>query len=319
MIMAAIWQVQQGGKRALTPGLCPDYNTRMTHKRVTPNPFRRSVLWFAAALAIVICAGLITGCLDKKSGSIWRLSPPLVGAEDFIPPLKKDLPAEVAKELKTLLEKEWNWLVKPPAEFSPPQLDHEFAELRWEVARKFGTYDVEGAISYARASLALDEAHPERWEQLGDLYNLSGDVTGARDAANAYDNAVFLDPGAISPRRKLAAALTLLQQPGEAAIQLEYCLCKVDKQEEQELLPLYASACAASGEFQRGIAFCRERSNTEQGHAYRVIWAIFERAAGNRDEALRLLGETAKDGQASAALAEYARTLKARYETEGAK
>lgn len=290
----------------------------MAPERVTLNHFRRHALWSATGLAVAVCLGLTTGCF-KKTGSIWRLSPPLVGAEDFIPPLKTDLPPEVAKELKALLEKEWSWLVKPPAEFSPAQLDHEFAELRWEVARKFGTHDVEGAISYARASLSLDEAHADRWEQLGDLYNLSGSVTGARDAANAYDNAAFLDPGAVSPRRKLAAALLVLEQPKEAAIQLEYCLCKVEKQEEQELLLLYAAACAASGEFQRGIAFCRERAGTESASSYRVVWAILEKAAGNRDEALKLLGEAARDGKASAALAEYAKTLKTRYETEAPK
>jgi tetratricopeptide (TPR) repeat protein len=286
----------------------------MAQERVTLKRFRRLAL-SVVGLVTGACLVVMTGCFGKKSGSIWQLSPPLVGAEDFIPPLKKDLPPELAKELQALLEKEWNWLVKPPAELSPEQLDMEFAALRWEVARKFGTHDVEGAVSYARASLALDEAHPDRWEQLGDLYNLSGSVTGTQDAANAYDNAAFLDPGAVSPRRKLAAALMLLQRSREAAVQLEYCLCKVDGQEEQELLPLYAAACAAAGEFQRCIAFCRERAGSDTSGAYRVMEAIFEKAAGNRDKALELLGE-AGGGTASTALAEYSRTLKARYETE---
>ena len=157
---------------------------------------------------------------------------------------------------------------------------------------------------------------PVRWEQLGDLYNLSGALTSARDAANAYDNAVFLDPRGIGARRKLAAAEMMLGQSKEAVVQLEYCLCKVDAKTQQELVPLYAAACADAGEFKRGIAFCNARAGTEHVSQYRVAQAILEKATGNRDEAVRLLAEVEKGEEPSSQIAECAKTLRTRYAAE---
>lgn|GEM_PF-3220949 len=193
--------------------------------------------------------------------------------------LPKELPPEVAKEVAVLLEKEQSWLVTPPKELTPPQLDKAFADLRWEVAQKFGTHDVEGAISYARASLKLDEAHPARWERLGDLYNLSGELTSVRDAANAYDNAVFLNPKSVSARKKMAAASLMLGKAREAVRELEFCLYLMPEKDGQELVPLYAAACADAGEFKRGIAFCKIMA-AEGGPAYPVVQAILEKAGG---------------------------------------
>jgi len=222
------------------------------------------------------------GCNDKKATAADPSAPAAATAkpaDDMGISLPKELPPEVAKEVAVLLEKEQSWLVTPPKELTPPQLDKAFADLRWEVAQKFGTHDVEGAISYARASLKLDEAHPARWERLGDLYNLSGELTSVRDAANAYDNAVFLNPKSVSARKKMAAASLMLGKAREAVRELEFCLYLMPEKDGQELVPLYAAACADAGEFKRGIAFCKIMA-AEGGPAYPVVQAILEKAGG---------------------------------------
>ncbi|HRH99273.1 MAG TPA: hypothetical protein PLB55_25245, partial [Prosthecobacter sp.] len=137
-----------------------------------------------------------------------------VAADDAGPmqPPVQALPPDEAKEVAALLEKEQAWLVRPPADLTPEQLDQQFADLRWEISEKLGLNDVRGAISYGRASLDLDPAHATRWERLGDLLQLSGELTSARYAADAYDNAVFLAPQSKTARRKLIAALLMLKQ-----------------------------------------------------------------------------------------------------------
>ncbi len=268
-----------------------------------------------------MCLGLLTGCGDKKPPVATPAVdvPPTsfpASLSEGMPPLKQELPPKTAKEITALLEKEEAWLTSPPKDRTPAQLDQDFADLRWEVAQKFGTHDVEGAVSYARSSLSLDEAHPARWEQLGDLYNLSGDLTGAREAANAYDNATFLNPSALSPRRKLAAAYMMLKRHREAAGQLEYCLALADEKEELELVPLYAAECAAAGEFKRGITFCQKIAETSTNPQFRLAWAIFEKASGNFDTAIKLLAEVEQAGPKDSPLTDYATTLRTRYEKE---
>lgn len=233
-----------------------------------------------------------------------------------MPPLKQDLPPEAAKEITTLLEKEEKWLTSPPKDRTPAQLDKDFADLRWEVARQFGLHDVEGAISYARASLSLDEAHPQRWEILGDWYSLAGDPASLRAAANAYDNATFLNPSAPGPHRKLAAAYMMLKQHREAMLQFEFCLGLADEKEERELVPLYAAECAAAGEFKRGIAFCQKIAETNANPQFRLAWAVFEKAAGHSDTAIKLLAEIEKAEPKDSPFAECAVTLRTRYEKE---
>lgn len=215
-----------------------------------------------------------------------------------------------------MLEKEEKWLVTPPKDRTPAQLDKDFADLRWELARKFGMHDVEGAISYARASLSIDEAHPERWELLGDWYSLAGDPVSLRAAANAYDNATFLNPSALGPHRKLAAAYMMLKQHREAVRQFEYCLALADEKEERELVPLYAAACAAAGEFKRGIIFCQKIAETNPNPQFRLTWAIFEKATGNHDAAIKLLAEVEQAEPKDSSFAECAATLRTRYEKE---
>ena len=229
--------------------------------------------------------------------------------------LPKELPPEVAKGVMELLKKEQGWLITPPKDLTPVQLDKAFADLRWEVSQKFGVHDVEGAISYARASLKLDEGHATRWERLGDLYNLSGELTSARDAANAYDNAVFLNPKSVSARKKLAAASLMMGNAKEAVRELEFCLYQMPEKEAAEVVPLYAAACADAGEYKRGIAFCKIMG-AEGGPVYGVVQAILEKAGGSRDEALRLLSEAEKKEQPSSQLGQYVKMLQQKYEKE---
>ncbi|WP_395742319.1 tetratricopeptide repeat protein [Prosthecobacter sp.] len=273
-------------------------------------------------MGIFIAGGLVvavSGCGDKKATmaqgtAVAAPAPGGAAAEEGLY-LPKELPPAVAKEVAVLLEKEQSWLITPPKDMTPAQLDKAFADLRWEVAQKFGTHDIEGAISYARASLKLDEAQAARWERLGDLYNLSGELTSARDAANAYDNAVFLNPKRVSARKKLAAASLMLGDAKEAARELEFCLYQMPEKEAQELVPLYAAACADAGEYKRGAAFCKIMA-AEGGTMYGVVQAILEKAGGSRDEALKLLTEVEQKEKPSSHLSEYVKMLKQRYEKE---
>ena len=273
---------------------------------------------------VALGAFLLAGCGEKEkeppSAARAPDAVPVVfptSLSEGMPPLKKDLPPETAKEIAALLEKEEKWLTTPPKDRARTQLDKDFADLRWEVARKFGLHDVEGAISYARASLSLDEAHSERWELLGDWYSIAGDPASVHAAANAYDNAVFLHPHATGARRKLAAAHMLLKQHREAALQLEFCVgAPADEKEERELVPLYAAACAAAGEFKRGIAFCQKIAETNPNPQFRLTQAIFEKAAGNHDAAIKLLAEVEKAEPKDSPFAECAVTLRTRYEKE---
>lgn len=269
--------------------------------------------------------GLPTGCGDVKTqppvtpgkAEVEATPQPFPASlSEGLPPLSKELPPETAKEITALLEKEEKWLITPPKDKTPAQLDKDFADLRWEVARRFGKQDVESAVSYARASLSIDEAHPERWELLGDWYSIAGDPASLRAAANAYDNATFLNPSALSPHRKLAAAQMMLKQHREAAAQLEYCLALADEKEERELVPLYAAACAAAGDFKRGITFCQKMAETSANPQFRLAWAIFEKASGNQEAALKLLAEVEKAGSKGSPVTEYAATLRTRYEKE---
>jgi predicted Zn-dependent protease len=215
-----------------------------------------------------------------------------------------------------LLKQEMEWMTHPPAAVSPSELDQKFAQLRWQVASHLWLHDIPGAISYARASLVLDEAQPERWERLGDLYAMSGEVTAAADAANAYDNAVFLSPHAVQTRVKLSGALLALGQAEEAAKQLEMCLCQAAEEDQRKLLPVYTAACVAGKQVTRGAEFCRimaEQDGLQQ--IYRVAWAILANAAGQRQEAVRLLTDVVSKEESSSPLGAYAASLKTKYET----
>jgi tetratricopeptide (TPR) repeat protein len=265
-------------------------------------------------VVVAWCLVGVSGCGDKKATAAVQAAPGAALVDEGIN-LPKELPPEVAKVVAVLLEKEQSWLITPPKDMTPLQLDKAFAELRWEVAQKFGVHDVEGAISYARASLKLDEGHAARWERLGDLYNLSGELTSARDAANAYDNAVFLNPKAVSARKKLAAASLMLGDAKEAVRELEFCLYQMPEAEAGEIVPLYAAACADAGEFKQGIAFCKIMG-AEGGQAYLVVQAILEKAGGSRDEALKLLTDVEKKEGPSSLLSQYVKTLRQRYEKE---
>jgi len=266
------------------------------------------------SLLVACSLALLPGCHDKKATgeAAPTATAPVSDLALYFP---KELPPEVSKEVMVLLKKEQGWLVTPPKDMTPIQLDKAFAELRWEVAQKFGVHDVEGAISYARASLKLDEAQPARWEGLGDLYNLSGELTSARDAANAYDNAVFLNPKSVNARKKLAAACLMTGDAKEAVRELEFCLYQMLEKDGKELVPLYAAACADAGEFKRGIAFCKIMA-AEGGPMYGVVQAILEKAGGSRDDALKLLTEVEKKEEPSSLLSQYVKALRQRYEKE---
>ena len=279
---------------------------------------KRRRIRFGYSLCMALGCGflvLLAGCGDKKTKEADKQNSSAEGSDDLLV-LNSKLPPEVAKAVTPLLEKEEAWLIKPPAQFTPAQLDREFAGLRWEVAKKLGVHDVEGAISYARASLSLDEAHADRWETLGDLYNLSGELRGTRDAENAYDNAVFLNPKALKPRRKLAAALMMLGRFKEAARQLEFCLYLAEGKEQREMSPLYVAACAAAGEMKRGAAFFKAWPDAERDNQHRVARAILENANGQPQEALNLLAAVEKSEAQSTELAMYVGTLRKRFEKD---
>lgn len=294
-----------------------DYKSGMAPESVIERPRPRRHATSAYSFFVAGCLGLMSGCNDKKSTAAdpTPTAPAAAATADMVINLPKELPPEVAGEVAVLLEKEQTWLVTPPKELTPLQLDKAFADLRWEVAQKFGMHDVEGAISYARASLKLDEAQPARWERLGDWYNLSGELTSARDAANAYDNAVFLNPKSVGARKKLAAASLMLGDAKEAVRELEFCLYQMPEAEAGEVVPLYAAACADAGEFKRGIAFCKIMG-AEGGAVYGVVQAILEKAGGNREEALKLLTDVEKKEEPASLLSQYVKTLRQRYEKE---
>lgn len=303
----------------------PTYKIIMTPNRVIGVCWRRGHASVQSIILACGCLAAFSGCDEAKAPARTAGEPAVAEASsasfpaslsEGLPPLSKDLPPETAKEIAALLEKEEKWLVTPPKDRSAAQLGQDLADLRWEVARRFGMHDVEGAISYARASLSIDEAHPQRWEQLGDWYSLAGDPVSLRGAANAYDNAVFLQPQAIRARRKLAAAHLLLNQHREAASQLEFCLAAADEKEERELVPLYASACAAAGEFKRGIVFCQKIAETNPNPQFRLARAILEKAVGNHDTAIKLLAEIEQAEPKDSPFANCATTLRTRYEKE---
>ena len=293
----------------------------MTLTCVIPPLEPRGLRSSAHGWIIGLSLGLLAGCGDMEAPvatPALNVPPPVFPASlmEGMPPLNKELPPEIAKEITTLLEKEEKWLVTPPKDRTPAQRDQDFADLRWTVARKFGMHDVEGAISYARASLSIDEAHPARWELLGDWYSIAGDPASIHAAANAYDNATFLNPSALGPHRKLAAAHMMLKQHGKAVMQFEYCLALADEKEERELVPLYTAACAAAGEFKRGIIFCQKIAETNPNPQFRLAWAIFEKAAGNPDAAIKLLAEVEQKEPKDSPFATCAATLRTRYEKE---
>lgn len=223
-----------------------------------------------------------------------------------------------APELAQLEAEEWRLTVSPPAELSSSDLDRKLAELRWTIARRLAADDVPGAISYARAALAMEEARPERWEQLGDLYTVSGDLTSARDAANAYDNALFLDPTRCEVRLKLASAHLMNGQAAEGLRHLEFYLCQTDDpRQELQAMGVYVAACAVSRQTARGIAFCEARAALPEKIHYRIGRAILEQARGNRDEALRLLAAVEKTAGAPEFAIAYAARLRQTYAKVG--
>lgn len=294
---------------------CPVISTQKPH---------RHVLLILGGVAGA-CLGLLTGCGDKQADHDVQTVSPLESFADSQPPPADagimlhstihELPPGVVSTLAALMEKERAWLVKPPSELTPEQLDQQFAELRWEISQLIDMHDVAGAISYARSSLELDVMHPARWERLGDLHQVSGAMDAARQAATAYDNAVFLAPQSKAARQKLIAALLMLQRPRDALIHLEAGLFLVDETEERTLVPVYAASCAAAGEFKRGIAFLRALAEAEGGTPqHRVAWAVLENAGGSRDHALKLLAEVQTNADPSSPLARYAATLQKRYE-----
>ena len=201
----------------------------------------------------------------------------------------------------------------PPHDLSRAQLDKEFADVRWAIARRLGTNDPAGAISYARVSLSLDPAHADRWEQLGDLDNFSGELTSARDAAGAYQKALVLEPSRHSARLKLACAQMMLGQPDLAVKHIELYLCAVDAKVAPQVVSLYATACAASGQIARGAAFCQARVGTGGSNVYRLAWAILENANGHPDKAVQILAQVEKGEAASSPLAAYAARLRQSY------
>jgi tetratricopeptide (TPR) repeat protein len=223
------------------------------------------------------------------------------------------LPQSVASEISALQARELKLVRDPPPNLTPAQLDQELAELRWKIARQFGTHDIAGAISYARASLSLDSAHDERWEQLGDLCNLSGEITSAQDAGQAYQKALAIEPSRHSARLKLASAYLMLGRPELAIKHLELYLLALDDAADPQALNAYVSACAAAGETARGLAFCKARSTTGGVNQYRIAWAIFEKARGNRYAAITILNDVENSENKMSPLSIYAGNLRQSY------
>lgn len=249
-----------------------------------------------------------------------QVSPPAAPATraQQVSSVGKDVKPPAQADLAKLEAEELQFVVSPPAGMSPAEIDLKLAELRWQIARRLAAEDVAGAISYARASLKLDEAHPDRWEQLGDLYTASGELTSARDAANAYDNALFLDPTRHEARLKLASAHMMNGQAAEGLRHLEFYLCQTDDpRQELQAMGVYVAACAVSRQTARGIAFCEARAALPEKIHYRIGRAILEQARGNRDEALRLLAAVEKTAGAPEFATAYAARLRQAYAKDG--
>lgn len=248
--------------------------------------------------------------------TIYADGAPAARAEqaELLPTLQAaELPPDVAKAVAELQARETEWLARPPTYLKAKDLNREFANLRWAIAKQLAPHDIPGAISYARASVNVYEARPVRWEQLGDLYNFSGALTSAGDAANAYENALFLEPTRHQARLKLGSAYLMNRQPELSIKHFEYYLCVAGEEEESPVIPVYAAACAAAGQFSRGIAFCQARAMTGGDNRYRIAWAILEKASGNRKAAVGLLTEVEKSEDKSSPLNAYAARLRESY------
>jgi hypothetical protein len=217
------------------------------------------------------------------------------------------------RELKALQARELSLMQSPPDSMTPAQLDKEFAEVRWAIAKRFGTRDPAGAISYARTSLGLDPKHADRWEQLGDLANFSGETTSTADAAAAYTQALAVEPGRHTARLKLACAQLMMGEPAPAVAELELYLRAMDTKATPKEISLYATACATSGQAARGAAFCEARANAGGSSVYRLTWAILENARGGRDKAVQILAQVEKNEGASSPLGAYAGHLRQSY------
>jgi hypothetical protein len=219
-------------------------------------------------------------------------------------------------DLETLQARERALIRKPPSNMTPEQLDREFAELRWAIARHLGGDDVAGAIGYAQASLKLDSAHADRWEQLGDLCNFSGEVTSARDAAEAYEHALDLEPDRLEARLKLAGACLLLDDSAQALKHFEHYLQAAEGKLQVRAIGLYGTACVAAGETARGVAFCRERIRAGANNRFRIVWAILENSRGRPETAVKILAHVEKSEKPSSPLAAYAAKLRRSYTTD---
>jgi thioredoxin-like negative regulator of GroEL len=202
---------------------------------------------------------------------------------------------------------------KPPKNLTLAQLDKEFADLRWKIAQQLGMYDIVGTISYAKSSVNLDPGHAERWDSLGDLCNLSGEVTSAIDAGAAYKKALAIEPARHETRLKLACAYLMMERPELAIKHIEYYLCGMDEKADPQAIGMYASTCALAGETARGIVFCKARLNSPQSNRYRIACAILENADGHRDIAVDLLAKVEKNEGDSSPLSAYAANLRRSY------
>ena len=216
--------------------------------------------------------------------------------------------------LDTLESREMKLVTDPPDSMTAAEVDHTLSELRWAIAKKLVDDDIPGAIHYARTSLELQEARPGRWEQLGDLYMLSGDPAAAKEAEVAYDNALFLNPRRRDARVKLASALLIDNQIEPALRHLELALClPVDQQQQMRVLRVYVTACAIGNQAKRGIAFCQTLAANPQNTPFQVAWAILEKSQGNRDKAVKLLEEVTGKQEVSSEIAAVANDLRRQY------
>ena len=221
---------------------------------------------------------------------------------------------EASLTLEQLQSMALDLVMKPPSAKSPGEVDKELADLRWKIARQLAQTDIEGAIAYARASLRLVETVPGRWEQLGDLYVLSGKAGSARDAIVAFDNVLFLDPARRNARLKLACAYMMNQQISESLKHLEFYLCQtVDEEEQLQASRVYVSACAMGNQAKRGIAFCEAMSAEPDNAACQIAWAILEKSLGKQEKAVGLLEGVIEREGISAMLSTTAEDLRKLY------
>ena len=223
------------------------------------------------------------------------------------------LVARRSAELKRFQAKERSLLLQPPKDLTPEQLDKEFAELRWSIATRLGGDDIPGAISYARASLGLDPDHADRWERLGDLCNFSGELTSSKDAAEAYEKALGLDPNRAEAHLKLASADVMIGRPLAALPHLEANLRSLGDRAEPRAIALYAGACLSAEATARGIIFCQERLEDGGNNRYRIICAILEKAVGRTGDAVGLLAQVEQSEGRSSPIAAYAAKLRESY------